>query len=282
MNFHGGKEDMGTYRMSSENIKRITSGIVIVLMIIGGILAGGIFWLLVTAAIASFSLWEYYILLESNAHLSKGIGIIGSLILFLVTYRGLFYLSVGPLLAVFAFIILLTEILRRHLTGESNALWNLGGTLSGLILVSLPWIFIFHLRTFPRGLYFLLTLFLCTWACDVCAYIVGTKWGEKHLSEKVSPNKTWEGFIGGLCGSLLGGALVSYILSLHPLPFILIGCICGIAGQMGDLAESLLKRESGVKDSSDIIPGHGGFFDRFDSILISGTLTYLVFGVIIG
>ncbi len=80
-------------------------------------------------------------------------------------------------------------------------------------------------------------------------------------------------------GSMLTNAMVIYFLEQPPYPLFVIGMICAIAGQMGDLAESLLKRELGEKDSGQLIPGHGGVLDRFDSILINGLLTYLIFGV---
>ncbi len=273
---------MEMFNKENENVKRAVSGVIIVALILGGIIAGGSLWLLITAAVACISLWEYYSFFESKAHMSRGIGLITALLIFYSSYTETLFLFLGPLFVLTALAILLVELIRRHLTGRSNALWNLGGTLSGIIYICLPWAFIFHLRAFPRGIYFLLTLFLCTWACDVSAYIIGSKWGKKRLSEEVSPNKTWEGFFGGFSGSLLGGVIVAFTFAFPPLPFLTIGLICGIAGQIGDLAESLVKRESGLKDSGSVIPGHGGFLDRFDSILVSGTITYFLFGVIIG
>lgn len=267
-------------RFNTENNRRAISGIFIVLLIVGGILSGGYLWFFATLLISVVSLWEYYSLISEKAHISKGLGILISLVLFLSALKGLFYLYIGPVLALTAFLILIIEMIRREYTGVSNAIWNLSGIISGIIYVVLPWIFMFNLRTYPRGLFILLALFMCTWSCDVFAYLIGTKWGKRSLCENVSPRKSWEGFWGGLAGSLLGGTVVAYSLSLPPSMFILIGLICGIAGQFGDLGESILKREVGFKDSGDIIPGHGGMLDRFDSILISATLTYLIFGVI--
>ena len=100
----------------------------------------------------------------------------------------------------------------------------------------------------------------------------------------MSPHKTWEGFAGGAAASLMCGGLLALIFSLifsfPPLPLLLLGLLCGVAGQLGDLGESVLKREAGVKDTGNIIPGHGGMLDRFDSILVNGTLAFVIFELV--
>jgi phosphatidate cytidylyltransferase len=216
------------------------------------------------------------------AHFSKGIGLITAILLLAMANFRLPYSYYPPVLSISLFMLMLIEIGKRQITGKSNALWNLGATISGVIFIIFPWLFIYLLRVKSYGIYVLLTLFICTWTCDVFAYIIGSKWGHNCLCEKVSPHKSWEGFWGGLAGAMLGSIFIPYFYGLPPVPYLLIGAICGIAGQFGDLGESILKREAGVKDSGAVIPGHGGFLDRFDSILISGTITYLIFGVILG
>ncbi len=272
---------MDLSQFKQEPVRRIFSGIFIVLLIILGIILGGLPWLGSVFLISILSLWEFYDLLSQRIHVSKGVGILSSLLIFLLARSGLFEVYSIPLLTISAFAVILIEILRKQLTGTSNALWNLGGTISGIVYVILPWTFMYLMRTKPYGMYILLALFMCTWSCDVFAYIIGSRWGKNALCEEVSPKKSWEGFWGGLAGSLLGSLFIPYVYNLPPVPYLLIGLICGIAGQLGDLGESILKREAGVKDSGTLIPGHGGFLDRFDSILVSGTLTYLIFGVII-
>lgn len=97
---------------------------------------------------------------------------------------------------------------------------------------------------------------------------------------KSAQKKTWEGFIGGAAASFLCGGILALIFSFPPVPLLLMGLLCGIAGQLGDLGESVLKREAGVKDNGSIIPGHGGLLDRFDSILVNATLAFLIFEII--
>jgi phosphatidate cytidylyltransferase len=114
----------------------------------------------------------------------------------------------------------------------------------------------------------------------VGAYLAGSAFGERPLCDKVSPGKTWEGFWAGLVASVVCGSLLPVLFDLPPFPIVLLGALCGLAGQIGDLAESVLKREARVKDTGNFIPGHGGFLDRFDSVLINATLVFFIIEVI--
>jgi phosphatidate cytidylyltransferase len=189
--------------------------------------------------------------------------------------------SIALILSLTVYAILMVEIVRRQTWGTSFAVWNTGGTLSGILFIVVPWTCLILLHNMPTGRLLLVSLFACTWGCDVTAYLVGSRWGRFHLCENISPKKTWEGFIGGAMGSVLTIALIVFFQEQPPFPLFSIGLICAFAGQLGDLAESLIKRETGVKDAGKLIPGHGGVLDRFDSILINGLLTYLLFGVIL-
>ena len=128
-----------------------------------------------------------------------------------------------------------------------------------------------------------LTIFTSIWVCDSAAYFAGRAFGKHKLFERVSPKKTWEGAIAGFLGAvgafLLMQALVLPYLTIFQA--IVCGTIVGIFGQLGDLVESLLKRDAGVKDSSTLIPGHGGVLDRFDSILFVSPLLFLYLDFIV-
>ena len=266
---------------SHELALRALSGVVIVLGVIGGIYLGGRTWLCVVSALSLVSLGEYYHLLGKRMKLSRGIGYICALAVLLSSSEGVRPVSIALILSLSAYAIFMVEMVRRQTTGQSFAVENLGGTLSGVLFIVIPWICIVLLRNLPTGNLILVSLFACTWGCDVMAYLIGSRWGRNKLCEFISPKKTWEGFIGGFLGSFLMVAIVVYVLEQPPYPLVLIALICGVAGQLGDLAESLVKRELDEKDSGRLIPGHGGVWDRFDSILINGLLTYLVFGVVL-
>jgi phosphatidate cytidylyltransferase len=260
--------------------KRIASGIAIVACIVSSIIVGGVAWDVVASLIALRSLWELYGLLYTKFRLSRGWGITGGALMLLTISIGLSYAVTLSIMTMVAVLVLFTETVRRQVTGHSYALWNIGGTLSGLVYVVLPWSFLILLRSHPLGKQYLLTIFLCTWSCDVAAYLAGTTFGESPLCNKVSPAKSWEGFWVGVVASIVCGSVLPVLFDLAPFPLVLLGALCGLAGQLGDLAESVLKREARVKDTGSLIPGHGGFLDRFDSILINATLTFFIIEVI--
>ena len=156
-----------------------------------------------------------------------------------------------------------------------------GGTLSFAILIrSLPEVG----GTFPaqraEGFTLLLLPVLVTWAGDTCAYFAGKKLGRRKLAPQTSPGKTVEGGIAGLVGAVAMGFALGFLLDgyrnfpIAPATAALMGLFLGIAGQLGDLAESRLKREAGVKDSGSILPGHGGMLDRFDALFFTIPLAY--------
>lgn len=128
------------------------------------------------------------------------------------------------------------------------------------------------------GLGMLMYLLLTVWSTDSGAYLVGRKIGKTKLAPQISPNKTWEGSIGGTVVAIIVGIIFSVTGLIHYgiLATILMTLFLSIAGQLGDLIESSLKRYYGVKDSGRILPGHGGILDRFDSLLLVLPMAYLL------
>ncbi len=129
----------------------------------------------------------------------------------------------------------------------------------------------------------IVTVFVSIWMCDSLAYFAGRFFGRHKLFERVSPNKTWEGASAGYVGAVAAFVISQYYF----LPYLTIGSafmcgsIVGVFGQLGDLAESLLKRDAGVKDSSSLIPGHGGVLDRFDSLIFVSPIIFLYLNYIL-
>ncbi|MDR3255932.1 MAG: phosphatidate cytidylyltransferase [Synergistaceae bacterium] len=270
----------GAPLVAGDMIKRIGGGALVGLLILGGVLYGDWLWDVIASLIALGSLWELYQLLISKYRLSRGWGLTGGVLMLVTVSMGYSFALVLSILPLVAFLVLFTEVVRRESLGQSYAIWNVGGTLSGLIYIVLPWSFLILIRSQTSGLMLLLTLFLCTWSCDIAAFVAGSLFGQSPLCDRVSPKKSWEGFLAGVAASSLCGASVAYFFDFAPIPLLLLGLLCGIAGQIGDLCESVLKREAKVKDSGKVIPGHGGFLDRFDSILINATLAFFIIEVI--
>mgnify|MGYP003571359507 CR=1 FL=1 len=270
-----------------EFLLRSFSSIFIVLIVLSAIYYGNFIWTVIASLIALISLSEYYNMLNRYAKIksmkiSPGVGYIISVIfIFAAAQENPQPIILAMILSLSVFGVFTLEIFKRQFShGNSSSIFNAGGILSGVLYITVPWACMIMLRNYIIGRDILMTLFFCTWACDVGAYIGGKIFGSVKLCEFVSPGKTVQGFIAGIIGSLLASAGAIYFFAL-PSSMIFIGFICGISGQAGDLIESLIKRETGQKDSGNLIPGHGGMLDRFDSILFNGLLTYLVLRILL-
>ncbi|MBN2208745.1 MAG: phosphatidate cytidylyltransferase [Candidatus Coatesbacteria bacterium] len=129
----------------------------------------------------------------------------------------------------------------------------------------------------PLGLELVLLLLLATWACDIAAYFCGRRWGKHKALERISPNKTLEGFAAGVCASTLTSTVVCLMLfrEVSITQAAVLGLLLGAFGQLGDLCMSLIKRATGRKDAGTLLPGHGGILDRTDSLLFNAPVMYV-------
>lgn len=135
--------------------------------------------------------------------------------------------------------------------------------------------YLFYLRELPQGFLWCIFVFVTVWITDTGAFFAGNAFGRRKLAPRVSPNKSVEGAVGGLVLALFAGFFFWMWTELGPLPVILLlSLITSIVSQVGDLFESAIKRSAGVKDSGNLIPGHGGILDRFDSFLFAIPLVY--------
>ena len=174
--------------------------------------------------------------------------------------------------------ITLTELFRNN----GSPIINIGTTLLGIFYIGLFSSALVYLRElypvgYEKGGFIIISILVSIWICDSAAFFGGTALGKHKLFPRVSPKKSWEGAIFGLIFAIIS-MIISKLVMLDFLSWkdvIVIGLIVGVIGQVGDLIESLFKRDAGVKDSSSIIPGHGGIFDRFDSLLYTGPIVLL-------
>ncbi|MBR2528417.1 MAG: phosphatidate cytidylyltransferase [Blautia sp.] len=151
----------------------------------------------------------------------------------------------------------------------------------GFVYVAVFLSFIYLLRELPGGLVFELLLFFSSWGSDTCAYFAGMRFGKHHMTPELSPKKTWEGALGGLAGAAVLGGITALVTRAPLLSFILVSLLCSIVSMIGDLAASAVKRNVGIKDYGNLIPGHGGILDRFDSVIFVAPFLYVLVTVII-
>ena len=188
----------------------------------------------------------------------------GGAVLYLLLYIGLLL----PTLFV-------CELFRRSAT----PLANLGATLLGVLYVAVPLSLMLYVPVLAGDGVWRPETVLCyifiIWANDVFAYLVGMTFGRHRLCERLSPKKSWEGFFGGLAGAVATGLAAAYALDANYWVWGGLALVASLSGVAGDLVESMFKREAGVKDSGQVIPGHGGVLDRFDALLLSAPYVFL-------
>jgi phosphatidate cytidylyltransferase len=175
---------------------------------------------------------------------------------------------------IIVFIILSYFISQFFKKNYSMMLSNISLTIFGSIYVGYLFSFIIRIKNLPNGNYFLIFLLFITWINDVAAYIIGIKFGKNKIFPKISPMKTIEGSLGGIIFGVISVFIFKNWINLTFDKIILLGLIITIIAQLGDLFESMLKRCIGVKDSGNIIPGHGGILDSFDSLLFAAPVFY--------
>ncbi len=190
------------------------------------------------------------------------------------------YLAIGNLLSIkldniLIIILLLIFLISRLFTKNRDiALSSIAVTIFASIYVGYFSSFLLKIKLLPNGNYFLIFLLVIVWVNDIAAYIIGTAIGKLKLAPKISPKKTIEGSIAGIFFSIITIIFLNHWLNYDLNKLIVIGIAVSVFGQCGDLFESMLKRGAKIKDSGNLIPGHGGVLDRFDSLLFAAPVFY--------
>jgi len=248
-------------------MKRIFTSLILIPIVLYVVLWGH-FWLLfaVTALVAAICYREYSGIVEAHGFGTLGpLGYIAGLLLLLIQ---------GEIALLLVALALLAIALAMRSDDLSKALPWASALVLGVVYIFGCWKFAILLRA--ANPYWLLYALALSWIGDIAAYYIGKTWGRHRLAPRISPGKSWEGSVASVCGSVLFGALFLPGLLQVPLGHA-IGLSIGanIAGQIGDLAESAMKRGAGVKDSGTLLPGHGGLWDRVDSTLFVLPVVYL-------
>lgn len=248
----------------------------IVVIILGGIpFLVAILLLLVTAA------WEFIRMFYSGGHHPAGVFVIGG-VLALVLWRAWLGFQNADLLISALIMASLVYHLVDYERGRCYAGTDFGATLAGIFYLGWIGAYFISVRNLPDGQWWVLLILPTTWCADMGAYAIGRLFGRRQLSPRVSPKKTWEGYLAGIVTGTLGGvSLGALFQSLHIAGGsitwqhgLLLGIVLSVLVTLGDLGESMFKRQMGVKDSGVFLPGHGGAFDRIDSWLWTAVIGY--------
>lgn len=241
---------------------------------------GGIFFLLFVSIIGLVSFYEFAKMAEKKDAVPNIIfGLLSVCALLLNAY--FHYISYYVIFLVVTSLLVFFELFHNKGSAINNTSTTLFGILyTGLFscsLVEIRELYSFSHLLYEQGGYIIISLFITIWACDSAAFFLGTAFGKHKLFPRVSPNKSWEGAIAGFVFSIITMAALKFLFIdfLNWFDIIILGIIVGTIGQLGDLIESLIKRDAGVKDSSTLLPGHGGIFDRFDSLLYTAPFVFL-------
>lgn len=260
--------------------KRTITGALFVLVLLGSIIWGPFSFAILFSLVIVLALIEFYDMVKvKDIHPQKYIGILFGVLIFLAAFQnarnylpfGLFILVIPATAGIF-----LLELFRN----KPNPFQNIAFTILGVAYIAVPFSLLTYLGyhdyiTLKYSPEILLGYFALIWTNDTGAYLTGISIGKHPLFKRISPKKSWEGFIGGTLLTIVGAWVVSlFSHQLNIYQWLIVGLIIAVFGVLGDLVESMLKRSLDVKDSGNFLPGHGGILDRFDSLIISAPFVF--------
>lgn len=270
---------------------RTLSGVVLLLLVVGALVwskwsAGALFAVILLGGLLEF----YRLCRKKDVEPMTSVGVATSLAIFGLAFAVFLQwgtpatettarIVLGALL--YTMLIVPTTFVCELWRKSSTPIANIATTFMGVIYVALPMamlLFIPQLLVGEWNPWAMMAFISIIWINDICAYLVGVTIGKHRLCERISPKKSWEGFFGGLVGAAGFAVLFGHLLGGNLLIWGGLGLVTALAGVAGDLIESLIKREVDVKDSGAMMPGHGGFLDRFDALFIATpfALFYLI------
>jgi phosphatidate cytidylyltransferase len=259
---------------------RVISAIVLLPLVLGFLYLGGWWFFGLVGVALSVATWEYAKLLRRA---DRHVWLPGALTL-------IWFLLVQALRAsndivipglILILLVSLVWAMIRYARGDEDPTANWAMTLAGGLYIGLVGANFVRLRQLEDGLLWSAVTYGSTWLADSAAFSIGRRWGCHKMTPRLSPGKSWEGYLAGLGAGALTGLLLAHFFNLGLMNGLLLGIAIAALSPIGDLAVSMIKRQVGAKDTSSLIPGHGGILDRIDSLLISVTIaTYYVIGIV--
>ncbi len=261
---------------------RLISGIVLVAAALVLILAGGDVLLLSVLVVSEIGLYELFRVFKIER---AAPGIAGYIAAALYYANLRFSFLPGDMAFVLGFLLLL--LFAYVFTYPKYRTEQVMASFFGVFYVAVMLSFVYQTRMLPAGAYIVWLIFLCSWGCDTCAYCVGVLIGKHKMAPKLSPKKSVEGAIGGIAGTAALAALYAFFLrdamgisGGQILALSAISAAGALVSMVGDLAASAIKRNYDIKDYGNLIPGHGGILDRFDSVIVTAPLVYFLASMI--
>lgn len=245
------------------------------------IVIGGWAYVGLVALVLALAAWEYARLFHAGgmapATLLLVVGTLG-----IAIGRAMDGFTSAPWLVSLLILAVMTYHLVDYERGRDQAASDFSITLAGMFYIGWLGAYLISVRDLPDGLWWLLIILPAVWLADSAAYLVGSRIGRHKMTRRLSPKKSWEGYFGGVVAGALGGAALAALFQFLAAPGstitwprgALLGLVLALLTTLGDLGESMIKRQVGAKDSGDLLPGHGGVFDRIDSWLWAGVIGF--------
>ena len=269
--------------------RRVLTALVLVVIGSPGIIYGGVFYFVLMTIFLVGGAWEYVRMYRAVQYEPNEIVTVGG-VLAIATARVFFVEAVMPLFAALILLSMTVHLIAFE-RGRDQAALDFCVTVAGIVYIGWLGSYLLDLRNLEQGVWWLMLILPMVWAGDTGAYSIGAVYGKHKMSPRLSPRKSWEGYFAGLFTSVLVGAFFAYAFSemgpqplnglINPVQGALLGLLIGAVAPLGDLGESMLKRQSGLKDSSNIFPGHGGFLDRIDSWIWGAAIGYFIIQIFI-
>jgi len=244
---------------------------------------GGYVFMLFIALILAIASWEYGRLFKTGGFQPASVLVILGTIAITIGRGVDGFESSHWILGIFVLASLLFHMLAYE-RGRDQAGTDFAISLSGALYIGWIGAYLVSLRDLPNGMWWFMVALPAVWGADSGAYFYGRKFGSHKLSPRLSPKKTWEGYIAGVFSGLIIGLVFAVLAKsqvpveagITPLRGAVLGLVLSVLTPLGDLGESMIKRQFGVKDSSNLLPGHGGAFDRIDSWIWAAILSYYI------
>jgi phosphatidate cytidylyltransferase len=264
-------------------VKRLLVAIVLIPIGMTLIVIGGFPFTLIIALFMGLAAWEYAKLFQIGGF-QPSIFLVTTGAVGLVLFRAYDGFASAPWFLSGIILVSMAYHLFAYERGSKQAATDFNITLGGILYLGWIGAYLISLRNLPEGKWWFLVALPAVWLADTGAFFIGRRFGRHHLSPVLSPKKTWEGYLAGIITGVLGAGLLGALwgfgagagTAITLGRSAILGFILAVLAPLGDLGESMVKRQVGVKDSGTLLPGHGGMFDRVDSWLWGGVIGYYI------